>query len=66
MRGSDQELIAPVELTFLPASLLLTVHPSAASAVSDQLGSLFGGSSEISIKQRFLNIFRVFSKQAAL
>ena len=55
-------MIAPVEVLYLSdASLILTVHPSAAAEIRKELEG-----EDISIKQRFLNIFRVYSKKAAL
>lgn len=60
------KLIAPVEFLFLKQSIFLTVHPSAAEQVKEQLQEILPEDSQISIKQRFLNIFRVYSKQASL
>ena len=38
--GSDGKLIAPVELLFLDSSMILTVHPSAATEILDELRAL--------------------------
>ena len=56
----QNKLIAPVDLLILADKIILTVHPAAAPALINELKDI------IIIKQRFLNIFRIFSKQAAL
>ena len=60
------KLIAPVEFLFLKQSIFLIVHPSAAEQVKEKLQTILPEGSEVSTKQRFLNTFRVYSKQASL
>ena len=59
----DGKLIAPVELYFLPSAIILTVHPSAAPEILDQLKAIMP---QTKIRQRQLNVLRIISKQAAM
>ena len=61
--NDNDELIAPIELLCLDNSLMVTVHPSAAQEVKEQLLTLVPAEA---VSLRFLNNFRVFSKQACL